>query len=319
MTIRSPKLAFFLVFMISFIWGTEFVLIDLAVAEVPTHTFNAIRFAIAALSLVPLLYFSKEKVRPDQIKKLLLIAPVLGAMLFIGFYAQTEGLRFTTVSNAGFITALSVPLVPVLGFLIFRQKVRLMVGMGVALATLGLYLLTMGGSAYVFNKGDLLVLICAFGFAAHIVLTGRWVGGMPVITLSIIQLLSVSLYSVIGASISDHPTFYYAGSDPISGWQLFSKPIVIIAILVASTLGTAYAVWAQSACQKLLPPHKVALVFALEPIFAHITAWYFLSEHLGLIGLIGAACIVIAMVISELGDDEHQPEIQVLDQTAAPH
>jgi len=319
MTIRSPRVAFFLVFMISLIWGTEFVLIDLAVAEVPTHTFNAIRFAIAALALLPLLYFSKERVRRDQLKKLLLTAPVLGVMLFIGFYAQTEGLRFTSVSNAGFITALSVPLVPVLGFLIFRQKVRLMVGLGVILATIGLYLLTMGGSAYVFNKGDLLVLICAFGFAAHIVLTGRWVSGMPVITLSIIQLLAVSLYSVVGAAVGDHPIFYYSGSAPVTGMELFSKPVVILAIVVASTLGTAYAVWAQSACQKLLPPHKVALVFALEPIFAHITAWIVLSEHLGVMGVIGATCIVVAMVISELGDKEHQPEIQPLDQTAAPH
>ncbi|WP_417598912.1 DMT family transporter [Oceanospirillum sp.] len=319
MIIRSSRLAFILVFLISLIWGTEFVLIDLAVAELPTHTFNAIRFALAALSLLPLLYFSKEKVRSDQLKKLLLTAPVLGAMLFIGFYAQTEGLRFTSVSNAGFITALSVPLVPVLGLLLFRQKVRLMVWLGVSLATLGLYLLTMGGAAYVYNKGDLLVLICAFGFAAHIVLTGHWVGNMPVITLSIIQLLAVSLYSVIGAAMGDHPIFYYAGAAPITGWELFSKPVVIFSVVVASILGTAYAVWAQSACQKLLPSHKIALVFALEPIFAHITAWVVLSEHLGAMGGVGAACIVAAMVISELGDKSHQPEIQALDQTAAPH
>ena len=319
MIIRSSRLAFILVFLISLIWGTEFVLIDLAVAELPTHTFNAIRFALAAFSLLPLLYFSKEKVRPDQLTKLLLTAPVLGAMLFIGFYAQTEGLRFTSVSNAGFITALSVPLVPVLGLLLFRQKVRLMIWLGVSLATLGLYLLTMGGAAYVYNKGDLLVLICAFGFAAHIVLTGHWVGNMPVITLSIIQLLAVSLYSVIGAAMGDHPIFYYAGTPPITGWELFSKPIVIFSVVVASTLGTAYAVWAQSACQTLLPSHKIALVFALEPIFAHITAWVVLSEHLGVLGGVGAACIVAAMVISELGDKGHQPEIQALDQTAAPH
>jgi len=291
MTIRSTKRAFFLVFLISLVWGTEFVLIDLAVAELPAHTFNAIRFAIAGLSLLPLLYFSGEKVSPGQWWKMLFMAPVLALMLFIGFYAQTEGLRFTSVSNAGFITALSVPLVPVLGLLLFRQQVRLMVWLGVALATLGLYLLTMGGSAYVFNKGDLLILICAFGFAGHIVLTGRWVSGMPVITLSIIQLLAVSLYSVIGAAIGDHPIFYYAGTTPITGWELFSKPIVIFAIVVASTLGTAYAVWAQSACQKLLPPHKIALVFALEPIFAHITAWIVLGEHLGALGMVGAGSI----------------------------
>lgn len=319
MTIRSPRLAFFLVFLISLIWGTEFVLIDLAVAEVPTHTFNAIRFFLAALSLLPLLYFSGEKVRPEHWKKMLFMAPVLALMLFIGFYAQTEGLRFTSVSNAGFITALSVPLVPVLGFLVFRQQVRTMVWLGVSLATLGLYLLTMGGAAYEFNKGDILVLICAFGFAAHIVLTGRWVGDMPVITLSILQLLAVSIYSVIGAAIGDHPIFYYAGTPPITGWELFSKPVVILSIVVASTLGTAYAVWAQSACQKLLPSHKVALVFALEPIFAHITAWIVLNEHLGVMGVIGAICIVVAMVISELGDNTHKPEINPLDQSATPH
>ncbi|OUR75152.1 EamA family transporter [Colwellia psychrerythraea] len=320
MTVTSPRIATILLLIVCFIWGVEFVPIDLAIEVMPTNTFNAIRFAVATLSMLPLLWFvqKKNKGAGKPIDYVLLIRSgmLLGFFLFIGFYTQTEGMRFTTVTNAGFITGLCVPLVPVLGFLIFRNVVPKSVWIGVITATAGLYMLTIGDKL-AFNKGDILVLICAFGFAGHIIMTDRFVDNLPIIPLSIVQIFAVSLYSTIAIFISPDPAFYYQNAEPVSWHQQLFTPLMMFAILVSGILGTAYAFWAQSVSQTLLKPHKVALIFAAEPVFACIAAWVFLDEVLGEKGMIGAGLILAGMLVSELGDRKKQPELRALDQTAA--
>ncbi len=316
MTFLSPRIAFCLLLATSFIWGAEFVLVDMAIDIVPTHTFNAFRFALAAISLVPLFYFSKEKVDPAQIKKIVIAGLFLGLLLFVAFYTQTEGMRFTSVSNAGFITGLGVPFVSFFGFLFFKQKTSLAVWAGITFATVGLYLLTVGDK-FVFNKGDALVLVCAACFAFHILLTGKFVDSMPVIFLSIVQLTAVALYSAVAGALDTNPSFYLPEHEPVAWLDQILSPIVFFSILIAGVLGTAFAYWSQTVSQTLLAPHKVALIFASEPIFAHISAWVFLDEKLGLLGFIGASLIVLGMVVSEQGDKDHKPKVNVLDQNTS--
>ena len=316
MILISPRIAFFLLLLTSFIWGMEFVLVDLAIEIIPTHTFNALRFAVAALSLIPLFYFSKETVNRAQVKTIILAGMFLGLLLFVAFFTQTEGMRFTSVSNAGFITGLGVPLVSFLGFIFFKQKASVAVWAGITLATVGLYCLTVGDK-FVFNKGDALVLVCAFGFAFHILLTGKFVSTMPVIFLSIVQLAAVALYSAIAGFYDPDPSFYFPGATELAWHQQLATPIIFASILIAGVLGTAFAYWSQSVSQTLLAPHKVALIFASEPIFAHISAAIFLDETLGFLGFIGAGCIILGMVVSEMGDKQHTPKVNVLDQNTS--
>ena len=316
MTLISPRIAFFLLLLTSFIWGMEFVLVDLAIEIIPTHTFNALRFAVATLSLIPLFYFSKETVNRAQVKTIILAGMFLGLLLFVAFFTQTEGMRFTSVSNAGFITGLGVPLVSFLGFIFFKQKASVAVWAGITLATVGLYCLTVGDK-FVFNKGDALVLVCAFGFAFHILLTGKFVSTMPVIFLSIVQLAAVALYSAIAGFYDPDPSFYFPGATELAWHQQLATPIIFASILIAGVLGTAFAYWSQSVSQTLLAPHKVALIFASEPIFAHISAAIFLDETLGFLGFIGAGCIILGMVVSEMGDKQHTPKVNVLDQNTS--
>lgn len=316
MLIRSPRVAVILLLLVSFIWGAEFVLIDLAIELIPTHTFNSVRFLLAALSLLPLLWLTRKQYADICWPPLLGASALLGLLLFAGFYTQTEGMRYTSVSNAGFITGMNVPLVPLLGFLLFKTRAAISVWIGMITATCGLYLLTIGDKLE-FNQGDVLVLICAFCFAIHIILTGRFVNKLPVIPLSILQLFAVAIYSSVSAALSSEPAFYHPGSSPLSWEDLAVSPIIISAVLISGVLGTAYAYWAQSACQQILESHKVALIFATEPVFAYLAAWLFLEEKLGSKGFIGAGLIIAAMLIAELGDRQRKVKLAPLDQTTA--
>ena len=309
MTGLSARTAFFILFSVAFIWGAEFVLVDLAVAKVSTNLFNALRFALASLALLPLYFIKKEVIDADVLGRLFFAGFSLGFLLFIGFYAQTEGMRFTSVANAGFITGLSVPLVPVLAFLVFRQSASWNVWLGVVCATLGLYLLTVGDKLS-FNQGDSLVLICAFAFAFHILLTDKFVTNLPIISLSIIQMAAVAIYSlialvlapeIISQDTTSHNIIGHEASSSSFDISILLDPIVLSGILVTGLLGSAYAYWAQSACQRHLEPAKVALIFATEPVFAFLSAWVFLGEVLGFKGSLGALLILAAILVSELG------------------
>ena len=316
MTITSPTAAFYLLLFVAFVWGGEFVLVDLSIAELPTNSFNAIRFMLAALAIIPIYYFSSERKQHKDYFKLIYTGLGLGFLLFIGFYTQTEGMHYTSVSNAGFITGLCVPLVSVLGFVFFKSKTSLPAWLGIITATTGIYLLTVGDKLE-FNSGDLLVLTCAFAFAFHIIITGKVIKGLPVLLLSTIQLLAVAAYSLIAALASPDPFFYHPENPPVSWFEQLSTTIIWTSILITAIFGTAYAYWAQSACQKIMQPHKVALIFATEPVFACISAWLFLNETLGWLGFIGAGLIIVGMLISELGDKNHPAKIETLDHTSA--
>lgn len=330
MTLQSPRNAIFLLLFVSFVWGAEFALIDKAIETVPTHAFNTLRFLLAGLCLLPLLRFERagsddrsmsgaatheqiDNVSAEKTNtvRLYITGALLGFLLFVGFATQTEGMHYTSVSNAGFITGLNVPLVPLLGFLIFRSRVAISAWIGVVAATAGLYLLTVGDKL-VFNYGDLLVLICALAFAAHIVMTGHFAQALPAVRLSIIQMFAVALYSACGSLLmeTDHEFF----TAPLTYLNDFW---VLSAIAVAAIFGSALAYWAQTAAQKLLQPHQVALIFATEPLFAYATAALFLGETLGLVGWAGAVLIVAGMLISELGDRRHKPRMNTLDRSSA--
>lgn len=300
MTIQSQYTAMFFLAAVCFIWGAEFTLIDLAIDIIPVNTFNAVRFALAGLFLMPLFIFSKETVSKQDVLPLIFKGATLGFLLFIAFYTQTEGLRHTSVSNAGFITGLASPMIPILGFILFKKQVSRFVWVGTLFATCGLYFLTVGDNL-AFNQGDSLVLICALAFAIHVLLTGRFVKSLPVIPLTAVQLFSVAMYSGLSAFSSSDPAFYIAGHSPLTWQESIFTPIVLITILIAGILGTAFAYWAQTTCQTILPDYKIALILTLEPVFAWLTAWLFLNEVLGVSGLIGAACILTGIIIAETG------------------
>lgn len=237
----------------------------------------------------------------------------LGLLLFLGFSLQTKGLLYTSVSNTGFITGLCVPLVPIIGYLLFRTKVGVEVLISVVTASVGIYFLTMGDKMEL-NFGDILVAISAVCYTGHITLMAKFGGRFPVVALSIMQLAAVTFYSVLASSYEmmmgfneNYPSFV----------EQLNHVNVWAAILYSAILSSAFALLVQTSSQRLIEPHKIALIFALEPIFAHMAAYFILDEHLGLKGWLGAGLIIAGMLYSELGGRK-KVKIQTLDQMAVP-
>jgi drug/metabolite transporter (DMT)-like permease len=210
---------------------------------------------------------------------------LIGLALFAGYAFQTFGLRETTPAKAGFITGMSVALVPLGQAIFLRRPPRRNSIIGVTLATLGLALLSLQADLSV-NRGDLLVLACAVAFAAHILLTGRYAPEWQPLRLAFVQILTVALLSGAATLALEQPI------GPPSGNVWF-------AALFTGLLATALAFFIQSRAQQATSPTHTALIYAAEPVFAGLFSFLLIGEVLGPRQIAGSALILAGMVISE--------------------
>jgi drug/metabolite transporter (DMT)-like permease len=291
--IKKPWFADFNLLLVAFVWGTTFVIVQKAIAFLEPYSFNTVRFFIAAILLLFIIYFFKRTSFKDfKNKNLLKSGTLLGFWLFLGYGFQTVGLLYTTSSKAGFITGLSVVLVPLFSYMLLKHKLNWQIGFSSLLAVAGLYLLTIHNS-FSLNIGDGYVLLCAVSFALHIVFTGKFAKSFDALCLTVVQLFIVSILSFITALFTEQWREIFAAN------MLF-KSEVITALLITSLFATALAFLAQTYFQSFTTPARVALIFAMEPVFAAITAFIVLNERLGSKALIGCILILFGMILSEL-------------------
>ena len=291
--IKKPWFADFNLLLVAFVWGTTFVIVQKAIAFLEPYSFNTVRFFIAAILLLFIIYFFKRSsFKEFKNKNLLKSGTILGFWLFLGYGFQTVGLLYTTSSKAGFITGLSVVLVPLFSYVLLKQKLNWQTGFSSLLAVAGLYLLTIHNS-FSLNIGDGYVLLCAVSFALHIVFTGKFAKSFDALCLTILQLFTVSFLSFITA-------FFTEQWQEIFAANMLLKSEVITALLITSLFATALAFLAQTYFQSFTTPARVALIFAMEPVFAAITAFIVLNERLGSKALIGCILILFGMILSEL-------------------
>ncbi len=278
--------------LIVFVWGSTFLIVQNAIATMPPNTFNAVRFSIAALFLIGVLFLFAANQRTLFSPALIRSGAFIGFWLFSGYGLQTMGLAYTTPSKAGFITGLSVVLVPLFSFFLLKQKVKWQSILGVASAVVGLYLLTVSHSIGL-NTGDVLVFFGAFCFAMHIVTTGKYAPTFPALPLAIVQLSTVSLLSWIYAfCFEDWHTAFNA--------QALLVPDVAWGLFITSIPATALAFLAQTAFQKETTPTRVALIFALEPVFAALISYLWIDEMLTALQFVGCILIFSGMILAEL-------------------
>lgn len=275
-----------------FIWGATFVVVQDAIAFLTPFSFNAIRFFIAFLILL-LFYYILVKNKEQHFSLGSLKAGIsIGIWLFLGYAFQTIGLLYTTPGKAGFITGLSVVLVPILSYFLLKHRLNRNVIIGIICATAGLYMITTLQSTS-FGKGDFFVLLGAFSFAMHIIMTGRHAKHHHAVSLTLIQIATVAILSFICSLLFENPSEMYQ-------LEVLLQKEVFIALLITAILATAFAFLAQTYFQAYTSPTRVALIFALEPVFAAFTSYFVIDEQFTISMIFGCCLILAGIILAEL-------------------
>ena len=275
----------------TFIWGTTFIAQDTGMDNIGPFTFNAVRFFIGFLAIVPFVFlFELKKLKTElksDIKTFIILSFLIGLSLFLGSALQQVALLYTDVANAAFFTIFYVPMVPIIIFLFRRRSIHWSVWPSVILCLIGGYLLTNFQDATV-RFGDSLIVLGALFWSTHIIFTGIIVikYNLP-LTLGAIQTLIVASFSFLIGSIYEE--FIYA--DIIK--EIYS-------ILYAGILSGGFAFVLQIYAQKNITPAPAAIIFSLEGVFATIAAWYLLNQILDINNLLGCFFILCGVLLSQL-------------------
>ena len=285
---RKLKADLLLVFC-TLIWGATFVLVKDALANASVFVFLALRFLLATVVL--LLMYGRELGKAGVSG--LRAGAVIGCCMFGGYAFQTAGLELTTPSKAAFVTGFFVVLVPVLLALFGSRRVPLWVWFGALSAFAGLYFLAVPSSGWAaLNRGDLLVLACAFLFALHVIAIGHYTVRYSAGALTLIQVATTTLFTILCV-----PLLALAGVQPP---RVAWTPGLILAVIVTGIFGTAVAFSVQVWAQQYTSANHAAIIFTLEPVFAGVTSFLFYHERLGARSLGGAALILGGILIAEL-------------------
>ena len=283
--IKSRVCALIALVAVTAIWGSTFIVVQNAVTQMPVMDFLGIRFAFAAIVMFAL--------RPNCLKGMtrsrLIRSVVLGILLGLGFITQTYGLLHTSAAISGFITGMFVVLTPVVSWVILKRKTGKSIWGAVVIATIGLGLLSLRG--WSMGIGELLTLLCALFFALHIIGLGEWsarrdIYGLAVVQITVVAVISMAAATIDGITLPPNATVWGA---------------VILTAVFATAIGFLVQTWAQS----LIQPTRVAITMTMEPVFAGFFAVVIGGDHLTLRIIIGATCVLIAMIITGLKDTPH--------------
>lgn len=277
------------------IWGTAFVAQSVAMDSLGPFTFNALRMFLGGAFLLPVLFIMKKSSPQKSFgeKKTLILGGIAcGAALTFASATQNYAFLFpdVTVGKAGFITTLYVVLVPLIAAVFLRRKLRPIIIPCVILAVAGLYLLCMSGG-FALSSGELVLLLCALLFSLHILTADHFSAKMNGVALSCIQFFAASVMSGILALIFERQGI--SVSLIKDAWF----PLVYAGVM---SCGVAYTL--QIVGQKDVEPTVASLIMSLESVFAVISGWIILGEHLSLRELIGCLLMFAAVILSELPD-----------------
>lgn len=270
------------------IWGLAFVAQRVGMDHLGPYTFNAIRFALGGLSLLPLIWYYRRQPQsqtPQSSSRLLLYSGALaGTILFIAASFQQVGIMYTTAGKAAFITCLYIVLVPLFG-LLMKRKIARLTWLGCCLSLVGLYLLSIKED-FSIGYGDLLELIGALFWTLHILLIDHISRRVDTLKLALLQFLTCSLLSGLTALWIESATI----------GAVFAAAIPLLYGGVGS-VGVAYTL--QIVGQKQVSPAHAALTLSLETVFAAIGGFLILNEILGSRELAGCALMLAGMVLSQ--------------------
>ena len=275
----------------TFIWGTTFIAQDTGMDTIGPLTFNAVRFLVGFIFIIPIAFIFENKKILNEInnnKKLFLkLSFWIGLFLFLGTFLQQAALLYTDVANAAFFTVFYVPMVPIILFMFYSKKIHWSIWPSVLLCVAGVYLLTDFTDATV-RFGDGLVILCALFWALHIIFIGKFTQNFNIpLFFGALQGLIVSLFSFLFAIFFEDIEFINILNESAS-------------IIYAGVLSGGIAFTLQIYAQKKISPAPSAIIFSLEGVFAAIAAWIILDQLLDLNNLIGCFFILVGVIISQI-------------------
>ena len=280
-----------LLLLAAFIWGVAFVAQKEGGAEVGDLTFNGVRSLIGGTVLliaIPILRrfgFVRLPADKNQWKNTLLGGVLCGVALFLATNLQQIGISYTTVGKSGFITALYIILVPILGVFL-RKRTTLFNWLGVLLAVCGLYLLCVQGERGI-QVGDLLLLGCALMFSVQILLVDHFVTKADGVCLSCIQFFTVGILNLPLMFVFEQPS-------------LSAMAVNWLPILYAGMLSSGVAYTLQIVAQRDTHPTTASLLMSFESVFAVLAGWVILQEDLSTAELMGCALMFAAVILAQL-------------------
>ena len=274
------------------IWGFAFIAQSVGMDKIGPFTFQAVRCAMAVLFLILCSFLmefkscgAQETVKRWLNPSLWRVGLICGSALFIAASLQQVGLLYTDAGKAGFLTAMYIVWVPVLGIFL-GKKPPVTIVLSVAMAVIGLYLLSCIGVSQI-NKGDLLLIGCALAFAVQITCIDRLAGNFDGLRLSCIQALVVTVFSIPFVIFTETPSWV----NIIASW----KPLCFAGIL---SMGVAYTM--QVVGQKSLEPTAASLIMSLESVFAVLGGWWLLGETMTIWETTGCVLVFDAVMRSQL-------------------
>lgn len=278
------------------IWGASFVAQSVGMDHVGPFTFNAVRSMLGGIVLIPVIIFQSKKNRlqhpskeeQSRSRKTLLVGGIsCGIALAIASSIQQIGISYTTVGKAGFITALYIVIVPIMG-LFLKKKVHVIIWLSVILATIGLYLISITEGLSI-RKGDFLILLCAIGFSVHILIIDHYSPKVDGVKLSCIQFF-------VAGILCSFPMFTLERPD-INNILDAAAPIMYSGIMSS---GVGYTL--QIVGQKHVKPVLASLILSMEAVFAAISGWLILGETLTSRELLGCVFVFAGILIAQMPD-----------------
>lgn len=270
--------------LVTLFWGVSYWLIDVSLTEVNAFMLNALRFLIAFFAAFVLAFPKLKTVNRITLK----YSAILGIALLFVYIGATFGVRYTSLSNAGFLCALTVVLTPIFGFVFLKQIPEKKLAVTVLLSLIGISLLTLNGDLKP-ASGDLLCIMAAAAYAIDLLITEKAVKNPEVnaFQLGVFQLAFTGIYNLI---------FTFAVETP----KLPQTKGVWAAVLFLAILCTGLAFIVQAVAQQYTSASHVGVIFALEPVFAGFVAYFLAGEVLSAKEYIGALLLVSSLFVMEL-------------------
>ena len=272
------------------IWGFAFVAQRQGMETMGPFLFTGVRFLIGVVVLLPVIWFLSKKSQQNHkaevsTKKVVFAGTVAGLLLFGAISFQQVGLQYTTAGKSGFITGLYIFFVPLIG-LFFGQRTGSGTWLGATIALFGLYLLSIKED-FSIAEGDLLQLICAVFFAAHVLVIGYLAKRMDPLKISLVQYLVCGVISLLIAVVIE-----------VISWDMIVA--TTIPLLYAGIMSSGIAYTLQVVAQQHAHSSHAAIILSLEGAFAVLGGWLILDEQLPMRGLLGCALMLTGMLLSQL-------------------